>query len=366
MAADGLGTRHIVRYFVRAFPLLVACLLPGLVQSEPFPPTTRATPLLVAQNVTGSSQKPSVLEVQYDPSTDRLSIRADRTPLRDVLREISQRSPVSVRAPDERLLGEELSVEVTNLPVEQALRRLFQGFDSVFFYSPAGEPHQGTRLSRVDKVILFSRKAGSQTAARQSGTDPRPAVSPGAELLQATRLRALREPGADRERGKALEALLATLSDKNSSSQYDAIAALHQLAPEKALGALANLLQGNDPEMRVIAATGLGQMGDERAIASLITALTANDSLTRQVAANSLARIGGQRATDALYHAYLGGDQKLKQAVAGAVAFNADEESQEALAPVIAGGPVPSDTTAQAVIAATLPRKEGTDSDSGE
>lgn len=375
MTVPGLGTRYSVGYFVRALPLLVTCLLPGLAQSEPPPPTASAAPLVLAQNAAGSSRKSPVLEVQYDPATDRLSIRADQTPLREVLREISQRARVSIRAPDERLLSEELSVELKNLPVEQALRRLFQGFDSVFLYSPAVEPQRGTNPSRLDKVILFSRKAGGQIVARQSGTDPGPAVGSGAALLRtvtdnnsalaAARIQALREPGTERERGKALEALLETLSDKTFPAPYDAIAALHQLAPEKAVGALANLLQGDDQEMRVIAATGLGQMGDERAVYPLTTVLTGNDPLTRQIAANSLARIGGQRATDALFQAYLGGDKRLKQAVAGAVAFHADEKSQQALALVIAGGPVPAGTTAQALIAGILPRQEGYDSDSG-
>jgi hypothetical protein len=350
MAIAGLGTRYFARHFVRTLLLLITCLL-------------------LAQSVTGSSQKSPVLEVQYDPVTDRLSIRADQTPLREVLREILQRVPVSIRVPDERLLSEVISVEVKSLPMEQALRRLFQEFDSVFLYSPAVEPQRGTNPPRVDKVILSSRKPGGQTVARQSGTDPRPATDPGgAALLRAVTNNnsALAAARAERERGKTLEALLATLSDKNSSAQYDAIAALHQLAPEKAVGTLANLLQGDDREMRVVAATGLGQVGDERAIYPLITALTGNDPLTRQVAANSLARIGGQRATDALAHAYLGGDQRLKDAVAGAIAFHADEKSQQALVLVIAGGPVPADTTPQAVIAGMLPRQEGLDSDSGD
>jgi hypothetical protein len=364
------GYSSVCRHAIRALPLLFACLLPGLSQSEPAPPSPalsggpRLMPFTLAQNSTGSSQRSRVLEVQYDPVSDQLSIRADRTPLREVLREISERARVSIRVPDEKLLSEELPIEMKNVPVEQALRQLFRGFDSVFLYSAAVDPQRGTTPRRLDKVILFSRKAGGQIVERQFGTDPRPAVGPGAAPLAAARVQALREPGAEREREKALEALLETVRDRNSPSHYDAIAALHQLAPEKAVGALANLLQGDDGEMRVIAATGFGQIGDERAIYPLTTALTGNDPLARQVAANSLARIGGQRATDVLFQAYLGGDQRLKEAVAGAVAFHADEKSQEALAVVIARGPVPAATTAQAVIASTLPRQEGHDSDS--
>lgn len=295
------------------------------------------------------ARKSSILEVQYDPVSDQLSIRADRTSLQAVLQEISGIARVSIDAPKEQLPSEELSIEMKDLSVEQALRQLLQGFNSAFLYSPAPV--------RLVEVILLSRKAS-----------PQPVVGPEAALLRAVidsnslvataLVEALREPGRERERGKAVEALLEMLNDKSSPSHYDAIAALHQLAPEKALAALTNVLQGDDQEMRVIAATGLGQMGDERAIHPLISVLTGNDPLTRQVAANSLARIGGPRATDALFQAYLAGDQGLKQAVAGAVAFQADEESQQALALVIAGGPVPAGTTAQAVIASTLPRKE--------
>jgi len=318
--------------------VLAVALLPGLAAEE-----------------TGT-RKSSMLQVQYDPVSDQLSIRADQTSLQEVLQEISQRARVSIDLPNEELLGEALSVEMKDLSVEQALKQLLQGFNSAFLYSRAP--------LRLVKVILFSRK---------TGTAPGPAVGPGAALLRAvidhnsllakTFVQALREPGTEREREKAVEALLETLSDKNFPSHYDAMAALHQLAPGKAVAALANLLQGDDQEMRVIAATGLGQMGDERAIPPLVSALIGNDPLTRQVAADSLARIGGEKATDALSQAFLAGDPGLKQAVAGAVAFHADETSQTALVHVIAGGPVPAGTTAQDVIASTLPSKEGHASD---
>ena len=326
--------------------VLAIALLPGLAAGE-----------------TGT-RKSSMLQVQYDPVSDQLSIRADQTSLQEVLKEISQRARVSIDLPNEELLGEALSVEMKDLSVEQALKQLLQGFNSAFLYSPAVDPQRGTAPLRLVKVILFSRK---------TGTDPGPAVGPGAALLRAvidhnslsakTFVQALREPGTEREREKAVEALLETLSDKNFPSHYDAVAALHQLAPGKAVAALANLLQGDDQEMRVIAATGLGQMGDERAIPPLVSALIGNDPLTRQVAADSLARIGGEGATDALSQAFLAGDPGLKQAVAGAVAFHADETSQTALAHVIAGGPVPAGMTPQDVIASTLPSKEGHASD---
>jgi hypothetical protein len=333
--------------------------------------------LALTQNVTAPSPS-SILEIQYDPVSDQLSIRADRTSLQAVLQEISQIARVSIDAPKEQLLSEELSIEMKDLSVEQALRQLLQEFNSAFLYSPAIDPQRETTPLRLVKVILLSRKASGPTVERQSGTDPRPAVGPGAALLRAVidndslsakaLVQALREPAEDKEREKAVGALLETLSDKNFPSHYDAIAALHQLAPEKAVAVLANLLLGDDQEMRVIAATGLGQMGDERAIHPLMSALTGDDPLTRQVAANSIARIGGQGATDALFQTYLAGDQGLKQAVAGAVAFQADEKSQQALALVIAGGPVPAGTTAQDVIAGTLSRREahgGDNEDSG-
>ena len=383
---DRAAPPRVRRAWLVAASLLTTTLLPisaGMASSAadaaegpevPAPTLAGARPAIISlasvaltQNGTGPSPS-SILEVQYNPVSDQLSIRADRTSLQAVLQEISQTARVSIDAPKEQLPSEELSIEMKDLSVEQALRQLLQGFNSAFLYSPAVEPQRGTTPLRLVKVILLSRKASALTVELQSGTDPRPAVGPGAALLRAVIdhnslvakafVQALREPGRENEREQAVEAVLETLSDKNFPSHYDAIAALHQLAPEKALAALANLLHGDDQEMRVIAATGLGQIGDERAIDPLIFTLTGNDPLTRQVAANSLARIGGQRATDALFHAYLAGDQGLKQAIAGAVAFQADEKSQQTLALVIAGGPVPAGTTAQAVIAGSLPRKE--------
>jgi hypothetical protein len=326
-------------------------------------------PLALAQNLTGPSRKSAILEVQYDPVSDQLSIRAERTSLQKVLEEISRIGRVSIDAPNHEIPSEELSVELKNLSMEQALRQLLRGFNAAFLYSPAVDLQRGTTQPRLVKVILSSGNASRQTIERQPGTDPQPAAGPVAALLRAVidensalanaLITPLNEPGRERERDKAVVALLETLNDKNFPSHYSAMAALDELAPEKVSAALAKMLQGNDQEMRVIAATGLGQLGNQSAIQPLMSVLNGNDPLTRQIAANSLARIGGEMATDVLVKHYLAGDPPLKHAIAGAVAFHADEKSQTVLANIITSGLVPAGATPQDTIASTLPVKHG-------
>jgi hypothetical protein len=339
-------------------------------------------PLALSQNLTGPSRRSAILEVQYDPVRDQLSIRAERTSLQNVLAEISRKARVSIEALNADLPSEEISAEIKNLPIEQALKQLLRGINAAFLYSSAVDPLHETTPPRLVKVILStggaskqanviasSGNTGTQTVERQANTDSQRATDSVTALLRAVvednsasanaLIAPLNEPGRERERDKAVAALLETLNDKNFPAHYTAMAALDELAPEKASTALAKMLQGNDQEMRVIAATGLGQLGDQRAIQPLMSALNGNDPLTRQIAADSLARIGGEMATDILVKQYLAGDPPLKQAIAGAIAFHADEKSQTVLANIITSGLVSPGATPQDTIASTLPVKHG-------
>ena len=217
--------------------------------------------LALAKNVTGPSPKSPILEVQYDPVRDQLSIRADQTSLWAVLQGIAQIARVSIdtpsETPEEQFLGEPLSAEMKDVSVEQALSQLLLGFNSAFLYSPAIDPQRGPTPVRLAKVIVLSRKASNQTVERDPGADPHLAVEPGAALVRSVvdknslsvkaLVEALKAPARCTEREKAVEALLETLSDKNFPSHYDAIAALHQLAPAKRGGRLGECAPGRRP-----------------------------------------------------------------------------------------------------------------------
>jgi hypothetical protein len=296
-------------------------------------------PVVAAENLSAPSTTPPMLEVGYDHKTDLFSILARQTPLDKVLQEISKRAHLTIDSPNQELLREPISVEIKWLSLEQALKKLLEGFNAAFVYTAGSETREDTttpRLAKI-KIFIFSRKAS---------------MSP----------EALEELAQKEEKGKTVEAILASLNDKDPRARHDTIAALKDLAPEQAVSALANWLPEIDQKKRVVAAIGLGSIGGEQAIDVLSSALRESEPLTRQFVANSLAQIGGERAMATLFDAYRDGDSGLGRAVATAIVSYGDERSQAALARLITGGTVPRDGTAQDVIADSLHREAGYDS----
>lgn len=307
------------------------------------------------------------LEVQYDRENDLLSVRARQIHLNTLLQEIAQKAALSVESRKDEFLREPVSVEMKGLPLEQALTRLLREFNSAFLYSSAVAAPDETATPRLIKVIISSRKATKSLEARAPKDEstyptksrnggPR-AVRDGAEMLRALIeggpemvtgiVNTLRETAWEQEREKVVEALLHRLDHGNFPPGDGVIAALKDLAPEKAIDALVKLLHGTDPRMRVIAAALLGRLEDEKAITPLVSALTDDDALTRQAAASSLALIGGVRATDSLFQAYVAGGNRVRHPVSVAIASHGDEYSQKLLANLIAGGHAPGEPTAE-------------------
>lgn len=295
--------------------------------------------VMAAESLSAPSTPPPILEVVYDHEAALLSILARQTPLDKVLQEISKRAHLSISSPNQELLREPISVEIKRLSLEQALKKLLEGFNSAFVYTAGSETRDATTTPRLTKIrlFIFSRKAS---------------ISPEAPGKSAKK----------EEKEKTAEALLASLTNKDSRARHDTIAALKDLAPEQAVDALASWLPETDQQKRVIAATGLGGIGGEQAIDVLSSALIESEPLTRQFVANSLAQIGGEGATATLFEAYREGDSGLGRAVATAILSYGDERSQAALARLITGGAVPQGGTAQDVIADSLRREAGHDS----
>lgn len=331
-------------------PFLAAFLLPWSAAAQPL------------ENLTDRPPKPFILEVQYDQTTDLVSIQARHATLDKVLQEISERTHLTIDLPKEGVLWEQVSVEMKGLSLEQALSKLLREFNSAFLYAPPADSPNRAAAPRLIKVILFSKKARrplevrtakeETTTESKSGIDPKPAVSQGAELVRAvleqnslrTRgvVEALKEPGKEREREKATDDLLETLLDKlknNDLRSYsDALGALKELAPEKVVRVLSHWLQVDDTQVRQVAAVGMGFLRDERAIEPLVSALTGTDPATRQAAANAIITIGGQKALDALFRTYVSGDNGVKRAVAVTIAADGDRNARETLATLMAAG----------------------------
>ena len=332
-------------------------LLVGLLLSQP------TASVVVAQHLSEPSTKPSAVEIAYDPATDLVSIKSLDAPLGTVLRQVAVKTRVTMTLPKE-VLDQRVSVEFNRLPLEHALKRLLEGFNSTLVYDLASGPISSASneapTARLAKIIVLSRKAAREVRSGYETMSPNyeePAAQRPAEMLRALiegrpemargAVDALREPSREQERERIVVALLERLDNGLLVPPDGVLVALKELAPERARDALVERLSGGDPRMRVIAAAALGRLGDEGAVQPLLSILTENDEVARRVAASSLALIGGQQAMDALLQSYVAGDNRIRYPVSVAIASFGDERSQKALAKLTAAGLVPREPTAE-------------------
>ena len=272
--------------------------------------------------------EPLVLEVVYDSPTDVISVKSRGTPLGAVLREISRKTRLAVSLPKE-VLDERITVELSRVPLEHALKRLLEGANSTFVYDLAGDASSQARKARLVKVVVLSKK-------KRPGDRPDHSLSSQLASDQG-------------ERQEIVDALLGRLDNGGFPPDDGVLAALRELAPEQVTEALVHRLRASDAQTRVLAAAALGRLAQEGAIESLLSLLAEDDGATRQVAATSLALTGGAKATDSLLRAYAAGSNAMRYAIAVAIASHGDAHAQTALASLAAAGPAPRQPTAQEV-----------------
>lgn len=327
--------------------------------------------VVVGEKLTSPSPKPVILEVQYDRATDQLSIRAHQAPLEAVLAEIARKTRLSLELPSEESFGEQISVELDRLSVENALKTLLRGFNWVFSYAPAGTGNnEEASTPGLVKAIVLSKKVAKLLEPRgpkeESSLETKSRHYGQLDLADVTQVvrhlvngdpaavkvvvNALRERAREQERESVVEALLERLHDETFPPPDGVIAALRELAPDKAIDALVSRLQGTDPRMQASAAASLGRLQDERAVEPLSWALNATHTEARRAVATGLALIGGPRAMGVLLDAYQAGDNTLKYPVWLAIVSHGDAHSQHSLRRLIAAGhavPEPTARTAE-------------------
>ncbi|MBI4628440.1 MAG: HEAT repeat domain-containing protein [Candidatus Rokubacteria bacterium] len=326
--------------------------------------------VVVAEDVPGASPAPFVLEVLYDHATDELSIRAHQAPLEAVLAEIARKTRLSLELPSEESFGEQISVELDRLSVENALKTLLRGFNWVFSYAPAGTGNdEEISTPALAKAVVLSKKVAKLLEPRgpkeESSLETksrhyaqldladvtqviRHLVNEGPAAVKAV-VDALREPAREQERERIIEALLGQLDNEEVPPPDGVIVALRELALDRAIDALVAQLQETNPRLQANAAATLGRLQDERAVEPLSWALNATHTEARRAVATSLSLIGGPRAMGVLLDAYQAGDNTLRYPVWLAIVSHGDAQSQHSLRRLIAAGHAPPEPTARTV-----------------
>ena len=331
-----------------------------------FIPLLSALPLFAAEaqqpgpgpitTVPGFPADTASFRVVYDRDSNLLSIRAVGAELGRILDEVAARAGFSIALRAEPF--NRVSVDITDSPLETALRQLLAGFNLAFIYASTHDAPEGARDHRLARLIVVPRGPTTSPSASVSGEDLSlsdaasvPVPSDRAALVRGlvegsfevvtSLVRSLERPGNERERERVIEVLLGRLQDKRAPVPEAVLTALKELAPEEATDLLLEHLRTGDPQMQSRAAAYLGRFADNRAVESLFQALMASSSETRRAAATSLALIGSPQAVDVLLNAYQATDDRVRYPAWLALVSHGNPQSQGRLGALIAKGLAP-------------------------
>ena len=325
-----------------------------------------------AETITSARSQPSSpvqsvsLNVYYEKSTGQITIDASQAPLDKVLEFVAKDAAIKIDVEDEQLLQSQISIEIALQPVEEALKVLLEGFNTMFLYSDNGQSTTdrqgpvlaGVKITSKKKVgVISSERGGDGTKVIQLGnvpsqTDQQAAYA--ADKAELDRLlQALKETRSESEKRQIIDSLLGRLIDAPEQRDHqafsDILSHLKEHAPERAVEPLVGLLRQTEENrvFREMAARTLGEIGGDYAVEPLIEAFHDSNPLVQTNAARSLARLRNERGLQALLNVFNGGDQLLQQSVATTLAVSGNPQAKQALNQLIAAGKLATGTVSK-------------------
>src|SRR4051812_29393765 len=101
----------------------------------------------------------ATVEIAYDAAAAVLSVHARQTPLNSLLEEIARAAKVHIRSSvDVSPVG--VTVDLTRLPLERALKELLPGFNLAFIYEPVAGAGEGGASVQLTGVMLSPKGEG--------------------------------------------------------------------------------------------------------------------------------------------------------------------------------------------------------------
>lgn len=163
-----------------------------------------AAPLLMAVAglvvaTTARAQSEAAVKIAYDPATHLVSVTCDDAPLGVVLKQIALKTGVTITSAKAVFDGR-VSLALDRVPLEHAIKRLLEGYNSTLLYDPGED-----RTPRLVLVIVLGRKAARAPADHQAPVALEPvdtldALIAGRSEVARAALNALREQSSERER----------------------------------------------------------------------------------------------------------------------------------------------------------------------
>jgi predicted RNase H-like nuclease (RuvC/YqgF family) len=111
----------------------------------------------VALSATAYPQTPgNGVELEYHDN--RVSLKADKVDIKTILLRISTATGIYVKFP--RGLEKEITIDIKNMPLAKALKKLLRGINHIVIYSEQKKSHAVT----VSKVFVYDQAKGSYTS----------------------------------------------------------------------------------------------------------------------------------------------------------------------------------------------------------
>jgi hypothetical protein len=262
----------------------------------------------------------------------RLSVRAERVPLAQILQEVSRQTGLTIQGLAS--MQQEVSAQFDDLPLPDGLRRLLVRVNYLLLieHSAPGEPPrlQALVFGRDTTPPVEYLREPARTSSRK-GTASEELEQALADTDPFRRRWAVERLGEWGD-AQAFPRLHAALDDADPGVRQGALASLSPYG-ERALGPLQALLQHErDPTVRLVALQVLGQVGreDEATGALLHEMLADHDPRIRAAVVEALGSVEGPRATDVLQAVARDGDPHVRLAALRALALYARDTSARA------------------------------------
>lgn len=207
----------------------------------------------------------------------RWTLRLQRTPLAEALRAIAARAGVKLSLRGD--LATPVTATLTDVPLDEGIKRLARGHSVCLLYDPPGPAAGGRTADRLTEVLVIENPPAARAPAR---VDLQQRLS----RLRTVRLLGMRR---DAESATALARMIAEDDDPVVRRR-----AVSVLAGSRASGAdavLARALRSDaDPQVRRAAALALAPLRTEEARRALEAAAADPDESVRSAASSALGR----------------------------------------------------------------------------
>ena len=195
-------------------------------------------------------------------SDNRLSLAITKQPLQEVAKAIAQQAQLSIIF-DKEMPNPNIDMKFSNLPVQQGLQRLFENYDTFFFYSTDKET-----VAKLTTVWVYPQGQGQRLA-----PVPSPIAARANELIQdTTDTDAARRASAianlvEQQGSAATEAVQNALIDPDERVRIEALHAALLAQIDLPLDTLKDLaVRDTSAKIRSIALAGLVNRSEQGAI----------------------------------------------------------------------------------------------------